>query len=72
MEDRVMWETRPVHVQLHLPQDIAEQLEEVQRTDPEFMTRLVQYGLTRRSIFQALSDRPTSFESYPESPSLSN
>lgn len=62
-----MWETRPVQLELRLPQDIVDQLEEVQRTDPEFMSRLVLYGLTRRSIFDELRDRPSSSESSPES-----
>jgi len=67
MEERVMWETRPVNLQLRLPQDIAEQLEEIQRTDPEFMKRLVLYGIARRSIFHELRDRTTAFETFPES-----
>lgn len=62
-----MWETRPVQLELRLPQDIVDQLEEVQRTDPEFMSRLVLYGLTRRSIFDELRDRPSPSESSPES-----
>lgn len=70
LEERVMWETRPVNLQLRLPQDIVEQLEEIQRTDPEFMSRLVLYGLTRRSIFHELRDRPASSDSISETRSL--
>jgi hypothetical protein len=62
-----MWDTRPVNLKLRLPQDIAEQLEEIQRTDPEFMSRLVLYGLTRRSIYHELRDRPSTSESSSES-----
>ena len=51
-----MWETQPVKLTLHLPKDLAEQAEEVQRTDPEFLSRVVLYGLTRRSIYRHLRD----------------
>ena len=51
-----MWETRSVQLNVSLPQDIAEQAEEVQRTDPEFLSRIVLYGLTRRSIYRHLRD----------------
>lgn len=52
-----MWESRSVKLVVTLPQDIAEQAEEVQRTDPEFLSRIVLYGLTRRSIYKHLRDR---------------
>jgi len=40
-----------------LPHDIAEQAEEVQKADPDFLSRVVLYGLTRRSIYHQLRDR---------------
>ena len=52
-----MWETRSVQITVRLPHDIAEQAEEVQRADPEFLSRVVLYGLTRRSIYHQLRDR---------------
>ena len=52
-----MWETRSVEITVQLPHDIAEQAEEVQKTDPEFLSRVVLYGLTRRSIYHQLRDR---------------
>ena len=52
-----MWETRSVQISVRLPRDIAAQAEEVQRTDPEFLSRVVLYGLTRRSIYRHLRDR---------------
>jgi hypothetical protein len=52
-----MWETRSVQITVRLPRDIADQAEEVQRTDPEFLSRVVLYGLTRRSIYRHLRDR---------------
>ena len=52
-----MWETCSVELTVRLPRDIAAQAEEVQRTDPEFLSRVVLYGLTRRSIYQHLRDQ---------------
>ena len=52
-----MWDTCSVHLSVRLPRDIAEQAEEVQKTDPEFLSRLIMYGLTRRSIFRHLRER---------------
>ena len=49
-----MWETREVTITLRLPHDIAVQAEEVQKTDPEFLSRIALYGLTRRSIYHQL------------------
>jgi hypothetical protein len=37
-----------------LPKDIAAQAEEVQRTDPDFLSRVILYGLTRRAIYNKL------------------
>lgn len=55
-----MWETRSVQINVRLPGDIAAQAEEVQRTDPEFLSRVVLYGLTRRSIYRHLREREAS------------
>ena len=52
-----MWETRSVQISVQLPHDIAEQAEEVQKADPEFLSRVVLYGLTRRSIYHQLRER---------------
>lgn len=49
-----MWETRSVQLTVRLPRDIAQQAEEVQSTDPEFLSRVILYGLTRRSIYRHL------------------
>ena len=51
-----MWETRAVQLNVQLPRDIAAQAEEVQDSDPEFLSRVVLYGLTRRSIYQQLRE----------------
>ena len=52
-----MWETRSVQINVRLPKDIAAQAEEVQRTDPEFLSRVILYGLTRRSIYRHLREQ---------------
>lgn len=49
-----MWETRSVQLSVRLPREIAAQAEEVQKADPEFLSRVVLYGLTRRSIYRHL------------------
>lgn len=54
-----MWETRSVQLSVRLPRDIAAQAEEVQDSDPEFLSRIVLYGLTRRSIYRHLRDDET-------------
>ena len=51
-----MWETRSVQLSVRLPSDIAAQAEEVMENDPDFLSRMVLYGLTRRSIYQHLRD----------------
>jgi hypothetical protein len=52
-----MWETRPVDLHLHLPRQVAAELEEVQRNDPEMLNRLVMYAVARRTIYEHLSSR---------------
>ncbi len=52
-----MWETCSVQLSVRLPRDVAAQAEEVQRTDPEFLSRVVLYGLTRRSIYRHLREQ---------------
>jgi len=49
-----MWETCSVQLNVRLPRDIAEQAKEAQETDPEFLSRVVLYGMTRRSIYRRL------------------
>ena len=52
-----MWETCSVQLKVRLPRDIAEQVKEAQETDPEFLSRVVLYGMTRRSIYRHLRDQ---------------
>ncbi|MGB1656875.1 MAG: hypothetical protein ACPHO4_05965 [Longimicrobiales bacterium] len=51
-----MWETRTVQLSVRLPREIADQAEEVQDSDPEFLSRVVLYGMTRRSIYNHLRE----------------
>lgn len=48
-------ETRPVELRVELPLAIAAEVAEVQREDPEVLSRILLYGLTRRAIFDGLS-----------------
>jgi hypothetical protein len=52
-----MWETCSVQLEVRLPREIAAQAEEVQKSDPEFLSRVILYGLTRRTIFRHLSEQ---------------
>lgn len=52
-----MSETCSVSLEVRLPRDLAATAEEVQRNDPEFLSRVVLYGLTRRTVFEALRSR---------------
>jgi len=63
------WDTCSVQLKVQLPRDLAAQVEEVQQTDPEFLSRIVLYGLTRRSIYRHLRDRrPEPSDSVESSP----
>lgn len=57
-----MWETRSVQLNVRLPREIADQAEAVQENDPEFLSRVVMYGLTRRSIYKHLREEGTAEE----------
>lgn len=55
-----MWETRSVELSVELPSELADQAEELQAADPEFMSRVILYGLTRRSIYRHLRQKESS------------
>lgn len=50
-----MWDTRPVELVLHLPEGLADDVEQVQEHDPDFLRRVIRYGLARRAMFEELS-----------------
>ena len=52
-----MWETCAVDLRVRLPRNVAEEVEEVQKRDPEMLSRIVLYAVTRRTIFDHLATR---------------
>ncbi len=52
-----MFEYKEIQITIRLPDDIAEQAIKVEQDDPDFLSRVVLYGLTRRSIYRQLRDR---------------
>lgn len=52
-----MWETCAVDLRVRLPKGVADEVEEVQKRDPEMMSRIVLYAVTRRTIFDHLATR---------------
>jgi hypothetical protein len=50
-----MPETRAVELRVELPRAFAAEVEEVQREDPDILSRILLYGLTRRAIYDGLS-----------------
>jgi hypothetical protein len=56
-EARRMWETCAVDLQVKLPKSVAAEVEQVQKSDPEMLSRMVLYAVTRRTIFDHLATR---------------
>ncbi|MFQ5689121.1 MAG: hypothetical protein ACE5HQ_02465 [Gemmatimonadota bacterium] len=50
-----MWDTRPVEMIVHLPCDLADNVEEVRDRHPEFLGEAIRYALARRIVFDELS-----------------
>jgi hypothetical protein len=63
-----MWNTRSVQLSVRLPNDVASEAEEAQRSDPDFLSRVIQYGLTRRSIYRRLRDAEAGKDSLMTAP----
>jgi len=57
-----MRETCAVELKVRLPQAVADEVEEVQRRDPEMLSRMVMYAVTRRTIFEHLAARADGVE----------
>lgn len=51
-----MWDTCAVELRVRLPRAVAAEVEEVQRRDPEVLSRILLYGLMRRAIFEHLAN----------------
>lgn len=50
-----MWDTCAVELKVRLPRPVAAEVEEVQRRDPEMLSRMLFYAMTRRTIFDHLA-----------------
>jgi hypothetical protein len=50
-----MWETCAVDLRVHLPKTVAVEIEKVQRNDPEMLSRILYYAMTRRTIYDTLA-----------------
>ncbi len=48
-------DTRPVELVVQLPEDLADDVEEARRQDPDFLGRAIEYALARRINFEELS-----------------
>ncbi len=49
-----MWDTCAVDLRVTLPRPLAAEVEEVQRRDPEMLSRLLEYMVLRRAIYDHL------------------
>lgn len=49
-----MWETCAVDLQVQVPRTIAAELEQVQRNNPEMLSRMLMYAVARRRIFDRM------------------
>jgi hypothetical protein len=52
-----MWDTCAVELRVQLPKSVAAEVEQVQRTDPEMLSRILCYAMTRRTIYETLVSR---------------
>jgi hypothetical protein len=50
-----MWETCAVDLRVRLPKPVAAEIEEVQRNDPEMLSRMLFYAMTCRQVFDHLA-----------------
>jgi len=46
-----------VELRVRLPRAVATEAQDVQDRDPEVLSRILEYGLTRRVIFEQLLER---------------
>ncbi|MGH7461444.1 MAG: hypothetical protein ACREMA_10495 [Longimicrobiales bacterium] len=64
-----MWDTCAVELRVNLPKTVAAEVEEVQRKDPDMLSRMVYYAVTRRTIFDHLSTQSRlGFDAEPLTP----
>ncbi|TFG63156.1 MAG: hypothetical protein E4H28_06770 [Gemmatimonadales bacterium] len=63
-----MWDTRSVELSIDLPSVLADTVEEVRERDPEYLERVIRYGMARRAVYQSLSRQIDLQPEAPESP----
>ena len=51
-----MFDSRPVSLVVNVPCELADELERIQQTEPEFLERLLTYGMIRRAVHDQLYD----------------
>jgi hypothetical protein len=61
-----MWETCAVNLRVHLPKNVAVEVEQVQRNDPEMLSRILYYAMTRRTIYDTLAAKAAANGGVPE------
>ena len=49
-----MSDTRAVELVLRLPNEVADSVEEVRDRDPEYLSRVIRYGMVRRAVYREL------------------
>lgn len=49
-----MSDTRSVELVVRLPEEMAESVEEVRDRDPEYLNRVIRYGIVRRAVYREL------------------
>lgn len=55
-----MWDTCAVDLTVHLPKSVAVEVEQVQRNNPEMLSRILYYAMTRRTIYDTLAAKAAS------------
>ena len=51
-----MSDSRPVELVVTLPNELADSVEEVRERDPEYLNRVIRYGLVRRAVYRELQN----------------
>lgn len=57
LKAELMTETSAIDLRVRLPRSLAEEVKRVKESDPEALSRIVAYGVTRRMIFDHLVAR---------------
>ena len=65
-----MWDTCAVELKVQLPKSVAVEVEQVQRSDPEMLSRILFYAMTRRTIYETLISRAAGSESAALTPQM--